>query len=88
MAASLRETDPILEGLSSFFSSPHARANMPLSEADLEQVRSLVRAGIEEAFAAMFAAARLEDFAGLMTPQVEARVREALANIQCNSENV
>ena len=61
---------------------------MPLSEADLEQVRSLVRAGIEEAFAAMFAAARLEDFAGLMTPQVEARVREALANIQCNSENV
>ena len=36
----------------------------------------------------MFAAARLEDFAGLMTPQVEARVREALANIQCNSENV
>jgi hypothetical protein len=61
---------------------------MPLSEADLDEVRSLIRAGIDEAFAAMFAAARLEDFAGLMTPEVEARVRDALANIQCNSENV
>jgi hypothetical protein len=61
---------------------------MPLSEADLDEVRSMIRAGIDEAFAAMFAAARLEDFAGLMTPEVEARVRDALANIQCNSENV
>jgi hypothetical protein len=61
---------------------------MPLSEADLDEVRSMIRAGIDEAFSAMFAAARLEDFAGLMTPEVEARVRDALANIQCNSENV
>ena len=81
-----------MEGLSSFFHHyTHTLpviANMPLSDADLDQVRSLVRAGIEEAFAAMFAAARLEDFAGLMTPEVEARVRDALANIQCNSENL
>jgi hypothetical protein len=61
---------------------------MPLSEDDLDQVRRLIRAGIEEAFAAMFTATRLEDFAGLMTPEVEARVRDALANIQCNSEKV
>lgn len=61
---------------------------MALTEEDIVAVQKLVREEIENAFAALFTAARLEDFAGLMTPAVEAKLREALANIECNSEKI
>ncbi|MGI8813625.1 MAG: hypothetical protein ACR2IH_14010 [Pyrinomonadaceae bacterium] len=61
---------------------------MPLLDDDLLTIRKIVREEIENAFSALFTATRLEDFAGMMTPAVEARVREALANIEHNSEKI
>lgn len=61
---------------------------MALIDEDILMIRKIVRDEIEGALAALFTATRLEDFAGMMTPAVESRVREALANIESNSEKV
>ncbi|MEP7213885.1 MAG: hypothetical protein ABI791_12450 [Acidobacteriota bacterium] len=61
---------------------------MALTDDDILVIRKLVREEIENAFSALFTATRLEDFAGLMAPDIEARVRDALANIESNSEKL
>jgi hypothetical protein len=61
---------------------------MAIADEDREQIQSMIREEIGRAVASLFLAARLENLAGLMTPQLESRIREALANIECNSEKV
>ena len=61
---------------------------MPFIDEDILTIRKIVREEIENAFSALFTAARLEDFAGMMTPAIEARVREVLTNIEQNHEKV
>jgi len=61
---------------------------MAITSEDEKQIRSIVREEIETALEALFLAARLEDFANLMTPEVESRVKEALASIACNAEKL
>ena len=61
---------------------------MALMDEDIVAIRKIVREEIEDAFSAMFTATRLEKFSGMMTPDIENRLREALANIECNSEKV
>ena len=61
---------------------------MAITDEDMVQIRGMIRDEIERAFAAVFLATRVEDFAGIMTPAVEKSVREALANIECNSEKL
>jgi hypothetical protein len=61
---------------------------MALTDDDILVIRKLVRDEIENSFSALFTATRLEEFSGMMTPAVEVLVREALANIECNSEKI
>jgi hypothetical protein len=61
---------------------------MAITDEDVLQIRGMIREEIERAFAAVFLATRVEDFGGMMTPEIEKSVREALANIECNSEKV
>ncbi len=61
---------------------------MAIPYEDIAEIRRLIREEIQAAIAALFLAARVEDFAGIMTPALETRVRDALANIECNSEKV
>ena len=61
---------------------------MAFTEVDVKQIRGIVREEIETAFRALFVAARLEDFAGLMAPEIEVRMKEALASIEGNAEKL
>jgi hypothetical protein len=61
---------------------------MGITEEDEVQLRAIIREEISSAVASLFLAARLENLAEIMTPELESRVREALANIECNSEKV
>jgi len=61
---------------------------MAFTDDEVKQIRSMIREEVETAFRALFVAARLEDFAGLMTPEVEVLVKEALANIEGNAEKL
>ena len=61
---------------------------MAITDEDIVQIREIIKEEIETTLSALFLATRVEDFGGIMTPQTEARVREALANIECNTEKV
>ena len=61
---------------------------MAITEEDIVQIRGIIKEEIDSALAGLFLAARVEDFGGLMAPELEVNVRAALANIECNSEKV
>ena len=61
---------------------------MAITEEDEAQIRAIIREEISDAVSSLFLAARLENLTAIMTPKLESRVREALANIECNSEKV
>jgi hypothetical protein len=61
---------------------------MPLMDEDIVMIRKIVQEEIENAFAALFTATRLEKFDGMMTPSAELLLRAALANIEGNSEKI
>ena len=60
---------------------------MAMSDEDLSEIREMIREEIAAAFAALFVAARIQNFAKVLTPEIEARVKEILASIECNQKD-
>ena len=61
---------------------------MAFSDEDIQQLRLLIREEIDSALTALFVSARIQDFGKVLTPELEVRVKEVLANIECNVEKV